>query len=171
MKQTEEEKEASKVRPQISPEMFRDAYKTVTEKTSSSLTSKLHYTLWKAVAEDEDMCAYYAVMMSLPFQYGFAHPRWTREIDCMLEKTAGERKIHLLQIIGIVKGDLNQALKILFHTATNEERRENRDDPDQWGGRSNRSAPNCASRKLLTFEYKRYMKSTQYHHSSLSKLF
>ena len=52
------------------------------------------------------MSEYYAIMMSLPFQYGFAHPRWTTEIDLMLEKTDGEQKIHLMQIIGIVEADL-----------------------------------------------------------------
>ena len=31
---------------------------------------------------------------------------------------------------------------------------------DQWGDRANRSAPDCATRKLLTWEYKRYMKQT-----------
>ena len=73
------------------PEQFRSAFKSVREKTLSSF-STLHYTLWKAVAEDEDMSEYYAIMMSFPFQYGFAHPRWTTEIDLMLEKTEGEQK-------------------------------------------------------------------------------
>ena len=113
MEMTDEEKAASDIPPKITPEQFRSAFKSVREKTKSSFSS-LHYTLWKAVAEDEEMSEYYAIMMSLPFQYGFAHPRWTNEIDLMLEKTEGERKIQLMRIIGLVEADLNQALKIKF---------------------------------------------------------
>jgi len=41
-------------------------------------------------------------MMSLPFMYGFINTRWTRSIDVMLEKKRGNRKIHMLRIIGLL---------------------------------------------------------------------
>lgn len=75
--------------------MLKDAFK-VTDKMTSSLPSGLHYTLWKAVAEKDKMSEYYAPMMLLPFQYAFVHPRWTTEIDVLLEKLDGVRKIHLI---------------------------------------------------------------------------
>ena len=53
-------------------------------------------------------------MMSLSFQYAFANSKWTTEIDVMLEKMAGVRKIHLMRTIGKVQADFNQALKIPF---------------------------------------------------------
>ena len=157
MEMTEEEKATSDIPDKITPEQFSSAFKSVREKTMSSF-STLHYTLWKAVAEDKEMSEYYAIMMSLPFQYGFAHPRWTTEIDLMLEKTDGEQKIHLMRIIGIVEADFNQALKIKFTRQLMRNAEKTGMTPNQWGGRANRSAPDCASRKLLTLEYVRYMK-------------
>ncbi|KAL7502111.1 hypothetical protein ACHAXN_000330 [Cyclotella atomus] len=53
-------------------------------------------------------------MMSLPFMYGFANPRWSNEVDVMLEKKAGIRKIHLLRIIGLLEADFYTALKYFF---------------------------------------------------------
>ena len=85
LNQTEEEQAAESVPQKITPEMFSSAFKTTDEMTSS-LPSHLHYTLWKAVAEQKTMSKCYSVMMSLPFQYAFAHPRWTTEMDVMLEK-------------------------------------------------------------------------------------
>ena len=137
--------------------MFKDAFKSTDEKTTSS-PSGLHYTLWKAVAEQNKMCIYYAAMMSLPFQYAFANSRWTTEINVMLGKTAGVRKIHLMRIIGIVEADFNQALKILFTGQFMWKAEASGITPNQWGGRANQSASDCASRKVLTFEYKRLMR-------------
>ncbi|KAL7523700.1 hypothetical protein ACHAWF_000629, partial [Thalassiosira exigua] len=56
----------------------------------SSSPSHLHLTLWKAVAEKKDFRKYYAVMMSLPFDYGFSNKRWEQAIDCMLEKAGNK---------------------------------------------------------------------------------
>ena len=50
---------------------------------------RLHYTLWKAIAEKDEICAYMSIMMSLPFMYGFTNKRWENEIDVMLEKKLG----------------------------------------------------------------------------------
>ena len=65
--------------------MIKDASKSTDEMTTSS-PSGLYYTLWKAVAEQKDMCVYYAAMMPPPFQYAFVNSQWTTEIDVMLEK-------------------------------------------------------------------------------------
>ena len=79
----------------------------------------------------------------------------------MLEKKRGIRKIHLLCIIGILEADFNTALKILFarklmHIA--EQARDLHDE--QWGSRANRTLTNAALRKMITFEYGRYMRAT-----------
>ncbi|KAL7502037.1 hypothetical protein ACHAXN_000219 [Cyclotella atomus] len=71
-------------------------------------------------------------MISLPFMYGFVCERWRKIIDCMLEKKAG----HIMP--NAEKSGLS---------------------PDQWGGINNRSAPACALRKLIAWEYARFTKT------------
>eukprot|EP00956_Cyclotella_meneghiniana_P038249 scaffold150909_cov50-Cyclotella_meneghiniana.AAC.2 len=51
---------------QMSTAEFQAAMKVTHEDTSSS-ASGLHYTLWKAVAEDKDLSEIHAIMISLPF--------------------------------------------------------------------------------------------------------
>ena len=97
----------------ITLEEFAGSFKITGEMTSLS-PSGLHYTLWKAIAEKEQFCEYLAVMMSLPFMYGFTNKRWEKVIEVMLEKKAGVRKIHLMRITALVEADFNTALKIMF---------------------------------------------------------
>ena len=96
----------------IDKEAYQEMFKNATEKTSSG--GEIHYTLWKALAEQDDFAEFLCVMISLPFMYGFPNPRWSNEVDVMLEKKAGVRKIHLLRIIGLLEADFNTALKYFF---------------------------------------------------------
>ena len=137
-KRTDQEKELKDVSPEISPAAFAEAFKAVDEMTSSS-PSGLHYTLWKAIAEKEYFCDYMAIMMSLPFMYGFSNKRWEFGIDCMLEKKAGVRKIHLMRIIGLLEADFNTALKIIFARRMMCNGEISGMTNSQWGGRANRS--------------------------------
>lgn len=152
MERTPKEKRLKPIPAEITPQQFREAFKVQTEMTSSS-PSGLHYTLWKAGAEKDLFCDTMATMMSLPFMYGFSNERWQWAIDVMLEKCEGVRKIHLLSIIGLVEADFNTALKILYAKQLMWNAEEVGISPDQWGGRANRSAPDCATRKLLTWEH------------------
>ncbi|KAL7550562.1 hypothetical protein ACHAWF_015354 [Thalassiosira exigua] len=159
MELTPAERALKPIPPKITPEAFAEAFKVTDEMTSSS-PSHLHYTLWKAVAEKEKFCKYYAVMMSLPFEYGFSNKRWENAIDCMLEKKLGIRKIHLMRIIGLLEADFNTALKILFAGRMMCNAEIAGISSSQWGGRANRSAIACATRKLIAWEYARYTKTT-----------
>ena len=154
---TDEERRLERISPIISPSQFRSAFKIARERTSSSPSGR-HYTLWKALAVQDDMAEHLATMMSLPFMYGFAPKRWTHSIDVMLEKKKGERKIHLMRIIGLLEADFNVALKILFTQQVMPNSEKTNPNPNQWGGRRGRSAVACATRKLVTMEYKRVMK-------------
>ena len=91
LKQTEKERETNPVPPTISPDMFKDAFESTDEMTISS-PSSLYYTLWKEVAEQNDMCVYYAAMMSPPFQYAFANSRWITKIDVSLKNNSWSKK-------------------------------------------------------------------------------
>ena len=72
---------------------------------TTSLPSGLHYLIWKVLTREDDLAKWQSVRMSLPFMYAFAHQRWAKLIDVMLEKKHGVRKIHLLCIIGILEAD------------------------------------------------------------------
>ena len=110
------EKEKSLTIPrQMTTEEFQESMKITHEDTSSS-ASGLHYTLWKAIAEDDDLSATHAIMISLPFMYGFVCERWRKIIDCMLEKKAGVRQIHIMRIICLFEADFNTLLKFYFNS-------------------------------------------------------
>ena len=66
LQRREEEKSLSMPR-QMTTEEFQKSMKVTHEDTSSS-ASGLHYTLWKAIAEDDYLSETHAIMISLPFQ-------------------------------------------------------------------------------------------------------
>ena len=143
----------------ISPEDYQEAFKVVTEKTTSS-PSGLHYSIWKTLAKEDDFAQWQSIMMSLPFMYGFVNNRWAKVVDVMLEKKKGVRQIHQLRIIGIVEGDFNTALKILFARRLMKMAEATGMSDEQWGSRANRTSTDAALRKMMAFEYGRYMKAT-----------
>ena len=63
-----------------------------------------------------------------------------------------------MRIIGLVEADFNTALRIVFARKLMWNVELSGLSLDQWGGRPNRSAPDCATRKLIYWEYGRYMK-------------
>ena len=101
------------IRGVISPDDFQSLFKAVRERTSSS-PSGLHYTIWKAIAQEDDLASWLSIMMSLPFMYGFVNTRWAKMVDVMIEKKRGNRKIHMLRLLGGLEADFNQSLKLLF---------------------------------------------------------
>ncbi|KAL3802447.1 hypothetical protein ACHAWO_004749 [Cyclotella atomus] len=157
LQRPEKEKSLSIPR-QMTTEEFQESMKVTHEDTSSS-ASGLHYTLWKAIAEDDDLSATHAIMISLPFMYGFVCERWRKIIDCMLKKKAGVRQIHIMRIICLFEADFNTLLKFYFNKHIMPNAEKSGLSPDQWGGRNNRSAPACALRKLIAWEYARFTKT------------
>jgi hypothetical protein len=143
---------------QMSRKDFQAAMKVTHEDTSSS-ASGLHYTLWKAIAESDKLSAIHAIMISLPFMYGFICERWRKTIDCMLEKKPGIRQIHIMRIICLFEADFNTILKWYFNRHIMPNAEKSGLSPNQWGGRNNRSAPACALRKIITWEYARFTKT------------
>ena len=157
LKMTPAERRLDPIDTDISPEAFQEVFKKASEKKSSSYAG-MHYTLWKAVAEKPDFCKYMCIMMSLPFKYGFSPRRWEHAIDCMIEKTKGVKRIHLMRIIGLVEAELNCALKIFYSQRLMSNTEKAGLSSNQWGGRANRNATTCATRKLLICEHSRTTK-------------
>eukprot|EP01082_Thalassiosira_pseudonana_P016004 g13600.t1 g13600 contig9:10029-12311(+) len=158
MKRTPAERDLTVVTAMTSKQ-YQEAFKAVDERTSSS-PSGLHYTLWKAIAGEDDLCAYFSVMMSLPFTFGFVNERWTKEIDVMLAKEKGVTQIHKNRLIGLLEADFNTALKWYYPVQIMGNAESSGINVNQWGGRSNRTATMCATRKLLLWEYARLTRKT-----------
>jgi hypothetical protein len=158
MQRTSKERDQT-VQVEMTPKQFQEAFKAADEKTSSS-PSGLHCTLWKAIAEKDDLCAYFLTMLSLPFMYCFVNDRWTKGIDVMLAKQQGNSQIHMTRLIGLLEADFNTALEWYYLIQTMGDAESSGLNPNQWGGLANRTATMCATRKLLLWEYARYARKT-----------
>ena len=75
----------------------------------------------------------------------------------MLEKDPGNPMILRLNIIILLEGDLNIALRIIWMRQLFPAAEAAGFNPNQWGNRKNRSSTDCGTMKLLTFE--------SYHHT------
>ena len=115
----------------------------------------MDHTIWKCIASDESLEELFAIMMSLPLNYGFVNDRWCRATAVMLEKKPGVRKIHQLRIIGLIEAYFNTALKLIFAKKMMRNAESSGISGEQWGGRPNRGAIYTAFKKLLTLDYAR----------------
>lgn len=153
LRMTPEEKKLN-VRERMSREDYQDIMKITKEDTSSS-PSGLHYTLWKAAAENDDLAEIHSLWQSLPFMYGFLNKRWLKTIECMLEKKTGVRKIHMMRIINLFEADFSTQIKYYFNRGVMPNAEQTRLSSNQHGGRPNHSAEACAMNKLATWEWAR----------------
>jgi len=159
MKQSEAEKNSPPIVCAMDWRQYQECFKMADEKTSSS-PAGLHYTIWKAMARVESLAKFLCIMISLPFLYGFVNNRWANEIDVMLEKKRGVRKIHLLRIIGLLEADFNTALKFFFSVQMQGASEANESITDeQHGSRKHRQCIDAIMIKLLTFECARIKRS------------
>ena len=143
----------------ISVAEFQQTFKAVKERISPPSPSSLHYSIWKVVVHKDNLEKWLSIMMSLTFMYGFDNKRWVTTIDVMIEKEKDIRKIHQL-IIGVLEADFNTALKILSVKKLMAQTEQNGLHNDQWGSKLNRASTDPALRKMMTFEYSRYVKAT-----------
>ena len=155
--QTEKERDLEPTAGSISPSDLQEAFRKAKEKTASN--GELHYTVWKAMVADDEIAAWMAIMISLPFMYGFAPERWTNMTDVMLEKKKGNRQINQLRIIGLLEADFNTALKYFARDMAKKMEDTGELSDEQWGLRKNRNSIDAAMIKLLTFEAARAQKT------------
>ena len=73
----------------ITSEEFQTMFKKAREQTSSDPRT-LNYSIWKCIATDDFISSIAAILLSLPFTYGFVNTRWTQMTDFMLEKKPGQ---------------------------------------------------------------------------------
>jgi hypothetical protein len=95
------------LKPVVSPEDFKSAFKCVPEKTASSFSGiGVHH--YKACAEGSDeglagiQAEVHAAMMIVPLDAGFCPERWKQTVDVMLEKVPGIPRSDKLRIIQLL---------------------------------------------------------------------
>jgi hypothetical protein len=105
------------LKPVVSPEDFKSAFKRVPEKKVASLSGRgVHH--YKACAEGSDdglaeiHVEVHAAMMTVPWDAGFCPNRWKQAVDVMLEKVPGISRSEKLRIIQLLEAYLNQVLRI-----------------------------------------------------------
>jgi hypothetical protein len=72
--------------------------------------------------------------------YGFVNNRWTKGIDVVLAKQKGISQIHMNRLIGLLEADFNTALKCYYPIQIMGNAESSGLNPNQWGGRANRTA-------------------------------
>jgi hypothetical protein len=107
------------LKPVVSPEDFKSAFKCVPEKTASSFSGRgVHH--YKACVEGSDNGLAYiqvevhAALITFPLDSGFCPNRWKQAVDVMLEKVPGIPRSDKLRSIQFLEADLNQVLTIAF---------------------------------------------------------
>jgi hypothetical protein len=143
----------------ITSEDFQKMFRISNEKTSSDPRT-LNYSLWKCIATSDNISSFVAILLSLPFMYGFVNSHWTHMTDFMLEKKPGVRQIHQLCIIGKVAAEFNTCLKFLIGLKAMHNFEASDPCNEQHGFRPKRSSVDAAFLKLLTFECARMQRST-----------
>ncbi len=159
LKQTPQEKALRPILGTITSDQFQEMFRRAREKTSSD-SRTLNYSLWKCIARSDFISGIAAILLSLPFTYGFANMHWTHMSDFMLEKKPGVRQIHTLRIIGKVAAEFNTCLKFFIGHQTMHNFEDSNPCDFQHGFRPHRSSVDAAMLKLLTFECSRMQRST-----------
>jgi hypothetical protein len=107
------------LKPVVSPEDFKSAFKCLPEKTAPSFPGRgLHH--YKSCAEGSDdgltdiQVEVHTTIMTVPLDAGFFPELWKQAVDVILKKVPGIHRSDKLRIIQLLETDLNQVLKIAF---------------------------------------------------------
>eukprot|EP00957_Ditylum_brightwellii_P034124 2586810-Ditylum_brightwellii.AAC.1 len=95
----------------------------------------------------------HSIMMPLPIQHGFTPSRWLKAVDVMLEKDPSSPEINRLQIIVIVKADMNMIMKVIWvRRLVPQAEKCNYISPVQFGNQKGRTALDALLLKITTMD-------------------
>ena len=97
----------------ISIDEFRDYWRKVRERTSSSPSGR-HFGQWKAIARNRELSSIFTKLTSLPVETGYSPKRWCQRLECSLEKKGKRLRPDELRTIVLLEADYNQCLKLIF---------------------------------------------------------
>ena len=91
---------------------FRDTFSKKRETTGCG-PSGITMHFYRMFCEDDDLAAFHALFIMMPFRYGFTLTRWQQSVHFMLQKISVP-KWEKLRIIQLMEGDFNGGLRYLF---------------------------------------------------------
>ncbi len=97
----------------ISPEQWKQYWRTVNEVTSSS-ESGIHFGHYIAGSKSNIISHYHAVRVSVTLAHAIQLERWSRGLSVMLKKTLGVTLVTKLRSILLMEGDFNATNKMVY---------------------------------------------------------
>lgn len=142
-------KQCPKFSSAVTLKAYTYLFNNTKERTASS-PSGAHIGHYKVGEIFPEISEILAIMMSLPFVYGFSPTRWRQSVHFIIEKIQGNMTLGKLRIIQLLEEDFNGMLKIkigrqLMHELENS----NTLGDNIYGGRSGRSAHNALLTQCL----------------------
>ena len=157
LKMPESVRNGSPVHVELDVDKCAQGWKLAKEFTSSS-ESGPHFGHCKAGAQHPGLCKLDAIMSNIPHRTGYSPPRWKSGVNVMLEKKAGDVRVHQLRTILLCEADFNQNNKLCGRDVMVNAERHEMLAPEQCGSRVGHSALSHCLNKKLTFDLSRQKK-------------
>ena len=150
--------------PLMTDEVTFEEYKsifTATRETTASSPSGIHIGHYQVGAYYPEIGKTLAIMMTLPFKYGFAPNRWRNSIHLMLEKCHGRPIINKLRIIQLFEADFNAYLKIkISRQLMRKAEKQGLFGSDMHGGLKGKSTHDALLTQQLTYNITQQQRSS-----------
>ena len=120
------------------PTQYRETFSKIRENIATG-PSGLTMPVWKAACFDEELAEINAILIELPFKFGFTLERWKHVIHTMIPKSE-KPYINKLRNIQITEADYNGALKYIIGRQLRKYCENNGTSSDNtFGGRSEKN--------------------------------
>ena len=133
---------------------YNQAFSKKNEKTSCG-PSGLHMSHWKAIGQDQKLCALFAKFIEIPFKLGFTYDRWETSFHTMIMKKA-KPWANAMRIVQLLEGDYNAGLRYLVQRCVSAHaEKKNMYGDSTYGGRKGKNTHQVLGRIQGTIEYSR----------------
>ena len=137
-----------------SPEHFKNSWKGVDERISSSPSTR-HFGHYIASSKSDLLSNIFALIITTANKYGITLERWLCGLTCMLEKKPGVSLIEKLRAIVLLEADYNKAIKEMFGMRMLMLAREYGLIPDEIFSERGRTSDDGALAKVLVYDISR----------------
>ena len=130
-----------------------------TKETTACGPSGLHMSHWKAACERKRIARVHAFLIWAAFEFGFTYKRWGQSWHCMIQKLK-HPIIQKLRIVQLFEEDFNAGLKYLLGRRLMQHMNEtDTHDPETFGSRTGKTAPEALLNLQLLFDHCRLWKT------------
>ena len=124
------------------------------ESTQSSM-SKMDFSYYKTITQDEELNRWTARMINIPFNAGFSPKRWRQSLNVHLLKKENDFRPEKQRTIHLIEASLSEGAKIIFsQRMMKSARKHNVIPPDQFAKKGSK-VTEAALQKVLFYDYLR----------------